>query len=114
MCKVQWLANDHPGVNREPFTEGEYEKLVAAVEAVQNASQEDLFDDAPIDWQAVADVIGVSPALLSQPTYTDALPEWSNCHRLLQGLQERGCIKDRSTQVDGSDGQRTLRGSQEV
>jgi hypothetical protein len=60
MCKVQWLANDHPDVNRKPFTEGEYEKLVAAVELVQSADQEDLFDEAPIDWQAVADIVGVS------------------------------------------------------
>jgi len=64
MCKVQWLANDHPGVNRKPFTEGEHEKLVAAVELMQSAPQEDLFDEAPIDWQAVADIVGASPALL--------------------------------------------------
>ena len=65
MCKVQWLANDHPSVNRKPFTEGEYEKLVAAVESVQDATeQEDLFDEVPVDWQAVADIVGASPALL--------------------------------------------------
>jgi hypothetical protein len=64
MCKVQWLANDHGGVNRTPFTERDYEKLVDAVESVQSATQEDLFDEAPIDWQAVADIVGVSPALL--------------------------------------------------
>lgn len=64
MCKVQWLANDHPGVNRKPFTEGEREKLVAAVESVRCANQEDLFDEAPTDWQAVADIVGVSSALL--------------------------------------------------
>ena len=87
---------------------------MAAVESVQNASQEDLFDEAPVDWQAVADIVGVSPALLGQPTYTDALPEWSNCRRLLQGLQKRGCVEDRASPVDGSDGQRTSRGSQEV
>jgi hypothetical protein len=46
MCKVQWLANDHAGVNRKPFTEGDYEKLVDAVELVQSAGQEDLFDEA--------------------------------------------------------------------
>lgn len=68
MCKVQWLANDHPGVNRKPFTGGEHEKLVAAVELVQSAHQEDLFDEAPIDWQAVADIVGVSPVLLSLDT----------------------------------------------
>lgn len=65
MCKVQWLANDHPGVNRKPFTEEELETLVAAVVSVQCANQEDLFGEAPIDWQAVADVVGVSPALPS-------------------------------------------------
>ena len=58
------MANDHPGVNRKPFTEGEYDKLVAAVESVQSVMEEDLFDEAPIDWQAVADIVGVSSALL--------------------------------------------------
>ena len=95
MCKVQWLANDHPSVNRKPFTEGEHEKLVAAVESVQGATkQEDLFDEVPVDWQAVADIVGASPAPLKVrfiPILT-GFPEWSNRHRLLQGLQERGCI----------------------
>jgi len=69
MCKVQWLANDHPGVNRKPFTEGEYEKVVAAVESVQSANQEDLFGEAPVDWQAVADIVGASPALFRSQGY---------------------------------------------
>jgi hypothetical protein len=64
MCKLQWLANYHAGVNHKPLTEGDYEKLVDAVESVQSATQEDLSDEAPIDWQAVADIAGVSPALL--------------------------------------------------
>jgi hypothetical protein len=71
MCKVQWLANDHPGVNRKPLTEGEYEKLVAAVESVQkSAIQEDLFDEVPVDWQAVADIVGASPA----PFFESGIP----------------------------------------
>ena len=114
MCKVQWVANDHPGVNRKPFTEGEYEKLVAAVEAVQDASQEDLFDEAPINWQAVADMVGVSLVLLGQRTYTEAFPEWANRRRLFQSVQKRRCTEDSASQVDGSDGQRACRGSEEV
>ena len=115
MCKVQWLANDHPSVNRKPFTEGEYEKLVAAVESVQGASQEDLFDDAPIDWQAVADIVGASPALLkSKATYTDSFPEWPDCHRLLQGLQKQGCSEDRPSQMDRNDRRRTPGSNPEI
>src|SRR5258706_7908994 len=105
MCKVQWLANDHPSVNRKPFTEGEYEGLVAAVKSVQDANQEDLFDEVPVDWQAVADIVGASPALLkSEATYADSFPGWSNRRRLLQGLQVRGCSEDRASQMDRNDG----------
>ena len=115
MCKVQWLANDHPGINRKPFTEGEYEKLMTAVQSVQDASQEDLFDEAPIDWQAVADIVGVNPAFLnSEDTYTDSFPEWSNRRRLLQGVQKQRCSKNRASQMDRNDGQRAPGSSPEV
>ena len=49
-------------------------------------------------------------------TYTGAPPEWTNRGRLLQGVQKRGCgcSEDRASQVDGSNGQRASRDSEEV
>jgi hypothetical protein len=64
MCKVRWLAHEHPGVQRGPWTEAERMDLKRAVtEATRPLSpgaETPAEEEREIDWEVVAGYMGVS------------------------------------------------------
>ena len=85
MCKVRWLAHEHPGVVRGPWTEQERLDLKRAVEEARrqprtqdNGTQppdevpsgggmevdndDEVEDTLEVDWEVVAGFLGVSPS----------------------------------------------------
>jgi hypothetical protein len=65
MCKVRWLAHEHPGVQRGPWTEAERMDLKRAVaEATRplspSGTETPAEEEREIDWEVVAGYMGVS------------------------------------------------------
>jgi hypothetical protein len=65
MCKVRWLAHEHPGVKRGPWTEAERLDIKRAVNEATRplspAGAETLTEEErEIDWEVVAGYMGVS------------------------------------------------------
>ena len=65
MCKVRWLAHEHPGVQRGPWTEAERMDLKRAVaDATRPLSptgaEITAEEEREIDWEVVAGYMGVS------------------------------------------------------
>lgn len=93
MCKVRWLANEHPSVQREPWTEVERLDLQRAVREATRplspSSENAREEEQEVDWEVVAGLLGVESShktYISVNLINSNSIEWTDRCRLHEGI----------------------------
>jgi hypothetical protein len=88
-CKIRWLNNDHPSINKTEFSKEEDKKLLQLVQKYDG-----------YDWRAIADELGVrthhnnkkeqrNKILTSFLLFFFFLSEWANGHAMFSPISTK-------------------------